>query len=108
TEPEKPGTTELEKSETTEPKKAETTNSGNSGKKELENAEIMKTKKTGTTSSEGQDKTSQESSRVTMDSAQSQKELPKTGQRTPLEPYMGAALVMMSFGLLVLGKKRQQ
>nr|WP_255257247.1 LPXTG cell wall anchor domain-containing protein [Bacillus sp. AFS014408] len=43
-----------------------------------------------------------------MDSAQSQKELPKTGQRTPLEPYMGAVLVMMSFGLLVLGKKRQQ
>ncbi|PEB51009.1 hypothetical protein CON65_18790 [Bacillus pseudomycoides] len=75
----------------------------------------MKPKNPRTTSSESQDKTNQESLRVmkpgkseTMDSAQSQKELPKTGQRTPLEPYMGAVLVMMSFGLLVLGKKRQQ
>ncbi|WP_141539361.1 MULTISPECIES: LPXTG cell wall anchor domain-containing protein, partial [Bacillus] len=98
-----------------EPEKPETTNPGNLGKTELENSEIMKPKNPRTTSSESQDKTNQESLRVmkpgkseTMDSAQSQKELPKTGQRTPLEPYMGAVLVMMSFGLLVLGKKRQQ
>ncbi|PGY27812.1 MSCRAMM family protein, partial [Bacillus thuringiensis] len=37
-----------------------------------------------------------------------EKELPKTGQKMPVEPYMGALLVMMSFGLLVLGRKQQR
>ncbi|WP_259416984.1 SpaA isopeptide-forming pilin-related protein [Bacillus toyonensis] len=37
-----------------------------------------------------------------------EKELPKTGQKMPVEPYMGAFLVMMSFGLLVLGRKQQR
>ena len=34
--------------------------------------------------------------------------LPKTGQKMPVEPYMGALLVMMSFGLLILGRKQQR
>ncbi|MED2559053.1 LPXTG cell wall anchor domain-containing protein, partial [Bacillus thuringiensis] len=38
----------------------------------------------------------------------SEKELPKTGQKMPVEPYMGALLVMMSFGLFVLGRKQQR
>ncbi|PHA19152.1 adhesin [Bacillus cereus] len=37
-----------------------------------------------------------------------EKELPKTGQKMPVEPYMGALLVMMSFGLFVLGRKQQR
>ncbi|PGM51322.1 SpaA isopeptide-forming pilin-related protein [Bacillus thuringiensis] len=37
-----------------------------------------------------------------------EKELPKTGQKMPVEPYMGALLVMMSFGLLVLGRKQRR
>nr|WP_257143399.1 LPXTG cell wall anchor domain-containing protein [Bacillus toyonensis] len=37
-----------------------------------------------------------------------EKELPKTGQKMPVEPYMGAFLVLMSFGLLVLGRKQQR
>lgn len=37
-----------------------------------------------------------------------EKELPKTGQKMPVEPYMGALLVMMSFGLLILGRKQQR
>ncbi|PFQ92983.1 adhesin [Bacillus cereus] len=37
-----------------------------------------------------------------------EKELPKTGKKMPVEPYMGAFLVMMSFGLLVLGRKQQR
>ncbi|PEL94318.1 SpaA isopeptide-forming pilin-related protein [Bacillus wiedmannii] len=37
-----------------------------------------------------------------------EKELPKTGQKMPVEPYMGALLIMMSFGLLVLGRKQQR
>ena len=36
------------------------------------------------------------------------KKLPKTGQKMPVEPYMGALLVMMSFGLLILGRKQQR
>ncbi|PGS75137.1 SpaA isopeptide-forming pilin-related protein [Bacillus thuringiensis] len=37
-----------------------------------------------------------------------EKELPKTGQKMPVEPYMGVLLVMMSFGLLVLGRKQRR
>ncbi|TKH49283.1 LPXTG cell wall anchor domain-containing protein, partial [Bacillus cereus] len=37
-----------------------------------------------------------------------EKELPKTGQKMPVELYMGALLVMMSFGLLILGRKQQR
>ncbi|PFJ81229.1 adhesin [Bacillus cereus] len=44
----------------------------------------------------------------TTDPEKPEKELPKTGQKMPVEPYMGALLVMMSFGLLVLGRKQQR
>ncbi|PGP39817.1 SpaA isopeptide-forming pilin-related protein, partial [Bacillus thuringiensis] len=40
----------------------------------------------------------------TPNSEKPEKELPKTGQKMPVEPYMGALLVMMSFGLFVLGR----
>ncbi|HDR4726154.1 TPA: LPXTG cell wall anchor domain-containing protein, partial [Bacillus thuringiensis] len=44
----------------------------------------------------------------TMNPEKLEKELPKTGQKMPVEPYMGALLIMMSFGLLVLGRKQQR
>ncbi|MGG0076393.1 SpaA isopeptide-forming pilin-related protein [Bacillus wiedmannii] len=44
----------------------------------------------------------------TTDPEKPEKELPKTGQKMPVEPYMGALLIMMSFGLLVLGRKQQR
>ncbi|PHG45601.1 SpaA isopeptide-forming pilin-related protein [Bacillus wiedmannii] len=44
----------------------------------------------------------------TMNPEKPEKELPKTGQKMPVEPYMGALLIMMSFGLLVLGRKQQR
>ncbi|PGP43926.1 adhesin [Bacillus thuringiensis] len=44
----------------------------------------------------------------TSDPEKPEKELPKTGQKMPVEPYMGALLVMMSFGLFVLGRKQQR
>ncbi|PGU11371.1 adhesin, partial [Bacillus cereus] len=44
----------------------------------------------------------------TMNPEKPEKELPKTGQKMPVEPYMGALLVMMSFGLFVLGRKQQR
>ncbi|PHF11811.1 SpaA isopeptide-forming pilin-related protein [Bacillus wiedmannii] len=44
----------------------------------------------------------------TTDLEKPEKELPKTGQKMPVEPYMGALLIMMSFGLLVLGRKQQR
>ncbi|PGW64200.1 cell wall anchor protein [Bacillus cereus] len=44
----------------------------------------------------------------TTDPKKPEKELPKTGQKMPVEPYMGALLIMMSFGLLVLGRKQQR
>ncbi|PGX99499.1 SpaA isopeptide-forming pilin-related protein [Bacillus thuringiensis] len=44
----------------------------------------------------------------TPNSEKPEKELPKTGQKMPVEPYMGALLVMMSFGLFVLGRKQQR
>ncbi|WP_454015957.1 SpaA isopeptide-forming pilin-related protein [Bacillus sp. Marseille-Q7846] len=83
TDPEKPGTPDPEKPETTDPEKPGTTNPA----------------KPGTTNPERPG---------TPDPETSGKELPKTGQKMPVEPYMGALLVMMSFGLLVLGRKKQR
>ncbi|WP_142674048.1 SpaA isopeptide-forming pilin-related protein [Bacillus sp. SRB_331] len=80
--PEKPGTTDPEKPGTTDPEKPGTTNP----------------EKPGTTNPEKPGTTNPE---------KPEKELPKTGQKMPVEPYMGALLVMMSFGLLVLGRKKQ-
>ncbi|MFB5589941.1 SpaA isopeptide-forming pilin-related protein [Bacillus cereus group sp. BfR-BA-01403] len=81
--PEKPETTDPEKPGTPDPEKPETTDP----------------EKPGTTNPERPG---------TPDPETSGKELPKTGQKMPVEPYMGALLVMMSFGLLVLGRKKQR
>ncbi|OTW93631.1 adhesin [Bacillus thuringiensis serovar cameroun] len=72
-----------EKPETTDPEKPETT--------DPEKPETTDPEKPGTPNPE-----------------KPEKELPKTGQKMPVEPYMGAFLVMMSFGLLVLGRKQQR
>ncbi|RFB76071.1 SpaA isopeptide-forming pilin-related protein [Bacillus sp. AW] len=72
-----------EKPETTDPEKPETPNP--------EKPETTNPEKPGTPNPE-----------------KPEKELPKTGKKMPVEPYMGAFLVMMSFGLLVLGRKQQR
>ncbi|MED2036005.1 SpaA isopeptide-forming pilin-related protein [Bacillus wiedmannii] len=87
--PEKPETTDPEKPETTDPEKPETTNPEKPETTDPEKP--MDSEKPGTT-----------------DSEKPEKELPKTGQKMPVEPYMGALLIMMSFGLLVLGRKQQR
>ncbi|PGK30635.1 adhesin, partial [Bacillus anthracis] len=91
TDPEKPGTTDPEKPETTDSEKPETTNPEKPGTTDPEKSETTDSEKPGTTNPE-----------------KSEKELPKTGQKMPVEPYMGALLIMMSFGLLVLGRKQQR
>ncbi|HDR7654927.1 TPA: collagen binding domain-containing protein [Bacillus wiedmannii] len=83
TDPEKPETTDPEKPETTDPEKPETT--------DPEKPETTDPEKPGT-----------------MNPEKPEKELPKTGQKMPVEPYMGALLIMMSFGLLILGRKQQR
>ncbi|WP_421728073.1 SpaA isopeptide-forming pilin-related protein [Bacillus mycoides] len=91
TDPEKPGTTDPEKPETTDPEKPGTTNPEKPGTTDPEKPGTTNPEKPGTTNPE-----------------KPEKELPKTGQKMPVEPYMGALLVMMSFGLLVLGRKQQR
>ena len=88
--PEKPGTPDPEKPGTPDPEKPGTPDPEKPGTPNPENLEHQvqkilehRVQKTG-------------------------KELPKTGQKMPVEPYMGALLVMMSFGLLVLGRKQQR
>jgi fimbrial isopeptide formation D2 family protein/LPXTG-motif cell wall-anchored protein len=89
--PEKPETTDPEKPETTDPERPETT--------DPEKPETTDPEKLETTDPEKPETTNPE---------KPEKELPKTGQKMPVEPYMGAFLVMMSFGLLVLGRKQQR
>ncbi|HDR4731538.1 TPA: LPXTG cell wall anchor domain-containing protein, partial [Bacillus cereus] len=89
--PEKPETTDPEKPETTDPEKPGTT--------DPEKLETTDPEKPGTTNPEKPE---------TMNPEKPEKELPKTGQKMPVEPYMGALLIMMSFGLLVLGRKQQR
>ncbi|PIE92235.1 adhesin, partial [Bacillus fungorum] len=91
TNPEKPGTTDPEKPETTDSEKTETTNPEKPGTTDPEKSETTDSEKPGTANPE-----------------KPEKELPKTGQKMPVEPYMGALLIMMSFGLLVLGRKQQR
>ncbi|EMX0191808.1 isopeptide-forming domain-containing fimbrial protein [Bacillus cereus] len=81
--PEKPGTPDPEKPGTPDPEKPGTPDPEKPGTPDPE--------KPGTPNSE-----------------KPEKELPKTGQKMPVEPYMGALLVMMSFGLFVLGRKQQR
>ncbi|WP_270606698.1 SpaA isopeptide-forming pilin-related protein [Bacillus mobilis] len=89
--PEKPETTDPEKPETPNPEKPETTDPEKPGTPNPEKPETTDPEKPGTPNPE-----------------KPEKELPKTGKKMPVEPYMGAFLVMMSFGLLVLGRKQQR
>ncbi|QWG49313.1 isopeptide-forming domain-containing fimbrial protein [Bacillus mycoides] len=97
--PEKPGTTDPEKPGTTDPEKPGTTDPEKPGTMNPEKPGTTDPEKPGTTDPEKPGTTNPE---------KPEKELPKTGQKMPVEPYMGALLVMMSFGLLVLGRKQQR
>ncbi|MCU5517453.1 SpaA isopeptide-forming pilin-related protein [Bacillus wiedmannii] len=99
TDPEKPETTDPEKPETMDPEKPETTNPEKPETTDPEKPETTDPEKPGTTNPEKPE---------TTDPEKPEKELPKTGQKMPVEPYMGALLIMMSFGLLVLGRKQQR
>ncbi|AKR08159.1 adhesin [Bacillus thuringiensis] len=89
--PEKPGTPHPEKPGTPNPEKPGTPNPEKPGTPDPEKPGTPDPEKPGTPNSE-----------------KPEKELPKTGQKMPVEPYMGALLVMMSFGLFVLGRKQQR
>ncbi|PGB41653.1 adhesin [Bacillus toyonensis] len=97
--PEKPETTDPEKPETTDPERPETTDPEKPETTDPEKLETTDPEKLETTDPEKPETTNPE---------KPEKELPKTGQKMPVEPYMGAFLVMMSFGLLVLGRKQQR
>ncbi|MGH0830443.1 SpaA isopeptide-forming pilin-related protein, partial [Bacillus pretiosus] len=97
--PEKPETTDPEKPETTDPEKPGTTDPEKPGTTNPEKPGTTNPEKPGTTNPEKPE---------TTDPEKPEKELPKTGQKMPVEPYMGALLIMMSFGLLVLGRKQQR
>ncbi|WP_433961755.1 SpaA isopeptide-forming pilin-related protein [Bacillus mycoides] len=113
--PEKPETTGPEKPETTDPEKPETTDPENPGTTDPEKPGTTNPEKPGTTNPEKPGTTNPEKPGTTnpekpgtTDPEKPEKELPKTGQKMPVEPYMGALLVMMSFGLLALGRKKQR
>ncbi|MCU5486862.1 SpaA isopeptide-forming pilin-related protein [Bacillus cereus] len=89
--PEKPGTPDPEKPGTPDPEKPGTPDPEKPGTPNPEKPGTPNPEKPGTPNSE-----------------KPEKELPKTGQKMPVEPYMGALLVMMSFGLFVLGRKQQR
>ncbi|MBG9484804.1 adhesin [Bacillus thuringiensis] len=89
--PEKPGTPDPEKPGTPDPEKPGTPDPEKPGTPDPEKPGTPDPEKPGTPNPE-----------------KPEKELPKTGQKMPVEPYMGALLVMMSFGLLVLGRKQQR
>ncbi|MCU5706375.1 SpaA isopeptide-forming pilin-related protein [Bacillus wiedmannii] len=105
--PEKPETTDPEKPETTNPEKPETTDPEKPETTDPEKPETTDPEKPGTTDPEKPGTTNPEKPETT-DPEKPEKELPKTGQKMPVEPYMGALLIMMSFGLLVLGRKQQR
>ncbi len=106
TDPEKPGTTDPEKPETTDPEKPGTTNPEKPGTTNPEKPGTTDPEKPGTTNPEKPGTTNPEKPGTT-NPEKPEKELPKTGQKMPVESYVGALLVMMSFGLLVLGRKKQ-
>ncbi len=97
--PEKPGTPDPEKPGTPDPEKPGTPNPEKPGTPNPEKPGTPNPEKPGTPNPEKPG---------TPDPEKPEKELPKTGQKMPVEPYMGALLVMMSFGLLVLGRKQQR
>ncbi|MCU4721507.1 SpaA isopeptide-forming pilin-related protein [Bacillus cereus] len=89
--PEKPGTPDPEKPGTPDPEKPGTPDPEKPGTPNPEKPGTPDPEKPGIPNPENPEK-----------------ELPKTGQKMPVEPYMGALLVMMSFGLLVLGRKQRR
>ncbi|WP_432418074.1 MSCRAMM family protein [Bacillus cereus] len=97
--PEKPGTPDPEKPGTPDPEKPGTPNPEKPGTPDPEKTGTPDPEKPGTPDPEKPG---------TPNPEKPEKELPKTGQKMPVEPYMGALLVMMSFGLLVLGRKQQR
>ncbi|KAB2365484.1 isopeptide-forming domain-containing fimbrial protein [Bacillus thuringiensis] len=97
--PEKPGTPDPEKPGTPDPEKPGTPNPEKPGTPDPEKPGTPNPEKPGTPNPEKPG---------TPNSEKTEKELPKTGQKMPVEPYMGALLVMMSFGLFVLGRKQQR
>ncbi|PEF12591.1 adhesin [Bacillus thuringiensis] len=97
--PEKPGTPDPEKPGTPDPEKPGTPNPEKPGTPDPEKPGTPNPEKPGTPDPEKPG---------TPNSEKPEKELPKTGQKMPVEPYMGALLVMMSFGLFVLGRKQQR
>ncbi|MGQ7306705.1 MSCRAMM family protein, partial [Bacillus cereus] len=97
--PEKPGTPDPEKPGTPDPEKPGTPNPEKPGTPDPEKPGTPNPEKPGTPDPEKPG---------TPNPEKPEKELPKTGQKMPVEPYMGALLVMMSFGLLVLGRKQQR
>ncbi|WP_406651804.1 SpaA isopeptide-forming pilin-related protein [Bacillus cereus] len=97
--PEKPGTPDPEKPGTPDPEKPGTPNPEKPGTPNPEKPGTPNPEKPGTPDPEKPGIPNPE---------KPEKELPKTGQKMPVEPYMGALLVMMSFGLLVLGRKQQR
>ncbi|MGR9593891.1 SpaA isopeptide-forming pilin-related protein [Bacillus thuringiensis] len=97
--PEKPGTPDPEKPGTPDPEKPGTPNPEKPGTPDPEKPGTPNPEKPGTPNPEKPG---------TPNSETPEKELPKTGQKMPVEPYMGALLVMMSFGLFVLGRKQQR
>ncbi|MCU5621987.1 SpaA isopeptide-forming pilin-related protein [Bacillus cereus] len=97
--PEKPGTPNPEKPGTPDPEKPGTPNPEKPGTPDPEKPGTPNPEKPGTPGPEKPGTPGPE---------KPEKELPKTGQKMPVEPYMGALLVMMSFGLLVLGRKQQR
>ncbi|KPU50918.1 SpaA isopeptide-forming pilin-related protein [Bacillus wiedmannii] len=105
--PEKPETTDPEKPETTDPEKPGTTNPEKPETTDPEKPGTTDPEKPGTTNPEKPETTDPEKPE-TMNPEKPEQELPKTGQKMPVEPYMGALLIMMSFGLLVLGRKQQR
>ncbi|HFJ9433995.1 TPA: SpaA isopeptide-forming pilin-related protein [Bacillus cereus] len=97
--PEKPGTPNPEKPGTPDPDKPGTPNPEKPGTPDPDKPGTPNPEKPGTPDPEKPGIPNPENP---------EKELPKTGQKMPVEPYMGALLVMMSFGLLVLGRKQRR
>ncbi|PEW48033.1 adhesin [Bacillus thuringiensis] len=97
--PEKPGTPNPDKPGTPDPEKPGTPNPEKPGTPDPDKPGTPNPEKPGTPDPEKPGIPNPENP---------EKELPKTGQKMPVEPYMGALLVMMSFGLLVLGRKQRR
>ncbi|OXB96659.1 MULTISPECIES: SpaA isopeptide-forming pilin-related protein [Bacillus] len=105
--PENPGTPDPENPGTPDPENPGIPDPENPGTPDPENPGTPNSEKPGTPNSENPGTPDPEKP-GTQNPEKPEKELPKTGQKMPVEPYMGALLVMMSFGLLVLGRKQQR